>query len=130
MGTEAENEAAEESMRKTRLGKKYLEVKDTVKDTVKDMLGKKDTGEKTKPIDDKYKKGGPVSKAVMQKAGFYDKNKTEKERQNIVKKVTNKPQRVAIVEKAFLTKKMSEGGKVAGKLATRGYGIAKNGKLK
>ena len=83
MGTPAENKAAEESMSKSRLGKKYLEAKDAVKDTVKNMGGKKDTGEKdtgetTNPLGDKYKKGG----------------------------------------------------KVAGKLATRGYGIAKNGKSK
>jgi mannose/fructose/N-acetylgalactosamine-specific phosphotransferase system component IIB len=46
----------------------------------------------------------------MQKAGFYDKGKTKSERQKIVSKVTTKPQRVAIVEKAFSTKNMKAGG--------------------
>jgi hypothetical protein len=73
MGTEAENKAAEASMGKTRLGKKYLETKDTIKDSIK-----KDTGETTNPMGDKYKKGG----------------------------------------------------KVAGRLATRGYGMCKGGKAK
>ena len=57
-----------------------------------------------------FKRGGTVSKADMQKAGFYDKDKTKSERQNIVKKVTTKPQRVAIVEKAFSSKNMKSGG--------------------
>ena len=61
MGTPAENKAAEESMSKSRLGKKYLEAKDTVKETVKNMVGKKDTGETTNPMGDKYKKGGKVA---------------------------------------------------------------------
>ena len=63
-----------------------------------------------KGLDKPFKAGGTVSKADMQKAGFYDKGKTTAERQNIVKKVTTKPQRVAIVEKAFLTKNMKAGG--------------------
>jgi hypothetical protein len=57
-----------------------------------------------------FKRGGTVSKADMQKAGFYDKSKTKSERQKIVEKVTTKPQRVAIVEKAFSTKNMKSGG--------------------
>ena len=61
MGTEAENKAAEESMKKTRLGKKLNEAKDYVKDSIKDMVGKKDTGETTNPVGDKYKKGGQVA---------------------------------------------------------------------
>ena len=57
-----------------------------------------------------FNSGGKVSKLDMQKAGFYDKDKTKSERQNIVKKVTTKPQRIAIVEKAFSTKNMKSGG--------------------
>jgi hypothetical protein len=57
-----------------------------------------------------FKAGGKVSKADMQKAGFYDKGKTKSERQKIVSKVTTKPQRIAIVEKAFSTKNMKSGG--------------------
>jgi len=76
-----------------------------------------------------YKSGGPISKAVMQKAGFYDKGKTEKERQDIVKKVTTKPQRVAMVAKAFSTKNMNEGGKV-GSASKRADGCAIRGKTR
>ena len=74
-------------------------------------------------------KVGSISKAIMQKAGFYDKGKTEKERQDIVKKVTTKPQRVAIVEKVFSTKNMSKGGKV-GSASKRADGCAIRGKTK
>jgi hypothetical protein len=74
---------------------------------------KVDTSENTNPMGDTYKKGGTVSKADMQKAGFYDKDKTKSERQAIVSKVTTKPQRVAIVEKAFSTKNMKSGGSVS-----------------
>jgi hypothetical protein len=77
----------------------------------------------------KMKSGGPISKAVMQKAGFYDKGKTEKERQEIVKKVTTKPQRVAMVAKAFSTKNMNEGGKV-GSASKRADGCAVRGKTR
>jgi hypothetical protein len=57
-----------------------------------------------------FKRGGTVSKTDMKKAGFYDKGRTKSERQKIVSKVTTKPQRVAIVEKAFSTKNMKSGG--------------------
>ena len=57
-----------------------------------------------------FKQGGKVSKTDMQKAGFYDKGKTKSERQKIISKVTTKPQRIAIVEKAFSTKNMKAGG--------------------
>jgi hypothetical protein len=76
-----------------------------------------------------FKKGGKVSKAVMQKAGFYDKSKSKKERQEIVEKVTTKPQRVAIVEKAFSTKQMKEGGSVSS-ASKRADGCAIRGKTK
>jgi len=79
--------------------------------------------------DSGYKKGGKVSKAVMQKAGFYDKDKSKKERQEIVKKVTTKPQRVAIVEKAFSSKNMNEGGKVSS-ASKRADGCAIRGKTR
>jgi hypothetical protein len=75
------------------------------------------------------KAGGKISKAVMKKAGFYDKGVTEKERQDIVKKVTTKPQRVAMVAKAFSTKNMNEGGKV-GSASKRADGCAVRGKTK
>ena len=71
---------------------------------------KVDTSENTNPMGDTYKKGGTVSKTDMAKAGFYDKDKTKSERQAIVSKVTTKPQRVAMVEKAFSSKNMKAGG--------------------
>lgn len=67
-------------------------------------------GDVAMPMSAGMKKGGSVSKADMQKAGFYDKDKTKSERQAIVSKVTTKPQRVAMVEKAFSTKNMKAGG--------------------
>ena len=57
-----------------------------------------------------FKRGGKVSKTDMKKAGFYDKGTTKSERQKIVSKVTTKPQRIAMVEKAFSTKNMKSGG--------------------
>jgi hypothetical protein len=77
-----------------------------------------------KPLD--MKAGGTVSKADMQKAGFYDKGRTKSERQKIVSKVTTKPQRIAIVEKAFLTKNMKSGGMAS----KRADGCAIKGKTK
>lgn len=75
------------------------------------------------------KKGGIISKADMQKAGFYDKGKTKTERQKIVSKATTKPQRVAIVEKMFSTKNMKSGGAVSS-ASKRGDGIAIKGKTR
>jgi hypothetical protein len=46
-----------------------------------------------------------IPKKALEKAGFYDKNKTQPEREKIVNKVTTKPQRIKIVEKLFSTKK-------------------------
>jgi hypothetical protein len=77
-----------------------------------------------KPLD--MKAGGTVSKADMQKAGFYDKGRTKSERQKIVSKVTTKPQRIAIVEKAFSTKNMKSGGMAS----KRADGCAIKGKTK
>jgi uncharacterized protein Veg len=73
-----------------------------------------------------FKRGGTVSKADMKKAGFYDKDKTKSERQKIVNKVTTKPQRVAIVEKAFSTKNMKSGGMAS----RRADGCAVRGKTR
>jgi hypothetical protein len=75
------------------------------------------------------KKGGTVSKLDMQKAGFYDKDKTKSERQKIVKKVTTKPQRIAIVEKAFSSKNMKSGGSVSS-ASRRADGCAIRGKTR
>ena len=55
-------------------------------------------------------KPSSVNKKTLEKAGFYKKNQTSAARKNIIKKVTTKPQRVALVEKMMLTKK--EGGSV------------------
>ena len=74
------------------------------------------------------KKGGSVSKADMQKAGFYDKDKTKSERQAIVSKVTTKPQRIAMVEKAFSSKNMKSGGSVSA--SKRADGCAIRGKTR
>ena len=79
-----------------------------------------------KGLDKPFKAGGTVSKADMQKAGFYDKGRTKSERQKIVSKVTTKPQRIAIVEKAFSTKKMKAGGMAS----KRADGIAIRGKTR
>jgi len=51
-----------------------------------------------------------ITKKAQDKAGFYEKNPTSAVRKNIIKKVTTKPQRVAMVEKMMLAKK--EGGSV------------------
>jgi hypothetical protein len=96
---------------------------------VKPKATKPDTGETTNPMGDKYAKGGSVSKADMQKAGFYDKGKTKSERQKIVSKVTTKPQRIAMVEKAFSTKNMKAGGSVSS-ASKRADGCAVRGKTR
>ena len=84
------------------------------------MFGNKSAG---------MKKGGAVSKADMKKAGFYDKGKTKSERQKIVSKVTTKPQRIAMVEKAFSTKNMKSGGTVSS-ASKRADGCATKGKTR
>lgn len=75
-----------------------------------------------------FKAGGKVSKEVMEKAGFYDKDKNKQERQKIVNKVTTKPQRVAMVEKMFSSKNMKSGGTVSA--SSRADGCAQRGKTK
>jgi hypothetical protein len=46
----------------------------------------------------------------LKKAGFYEAGKDKSERAEIIKDVTTKPQRVAIVDKLFSEKKMKGGG--------------------
>lgn len=76
------------------------------------------------------KAGGMVShKKALEKAGFYDKDKTKSERKNIVGKVTTKPQRLGMVEKMFSAKKMKSGGTVSS-ASKRGDGCAIKGKTK
>ena len=50
------------------------------------------------------KVSNPINKKALEKAGFYDKDQTSSKRKSIINKVTTKPQRVAMVEKMFLTK--------------------------
>jgi hypothetical protein len=47
---------------------------------------------------------------TLKKAGFYEEGKSKPERAKIIKNVTTKPQRVAIVDKLFSEKKMKGGG--------------------
>lgn len=46
----------------------------------------------------------------LKKAGFYEADKKKPERISIINKVTTKPQRLEMVDKLFLAKKMKEGG--------------------
>jgi hypothetical protein len=77
-----------------------------------------------------YKKGGNVSttshKKALEKAGFYDKDKTKSEREKIVSKATTKPQRISMVEKLFSAKKMNAGGMAS----KRADGIAIRGRTR
>ena len=98
-------------------------------DTAEDKRKKVEDAQQAAARGIQMKKGGRISKADMQKAGFYDKDKTKSERQAIVSKVTTKPQRVAIVEKAFSTKNMKAGGSVSS-ASKRADGIAQRGKTK
>ncbi len=78
-----------------------------------------------KVIKKPYKAGGKVSKA-LKSAGFYVKGKTKAEREKIVSQVTTKPQRIGMVEKMFLAKKMKAGGMAS----KRADGIAIRGRTK
>jgi hypothetical protein len=51
-------------------------------------------------------KPSPINKKALEKAGFYNKDQTSSKRKSIINKVTTKPQRVAMVEKVFLAKKV------------------------
>lgn len=75
-----------------------------------------------------YKTGGRVAshKKTLEKAGFYDKDKTKSDREKIVKKVTTKPQRVEMFEKIFSTKRMKAGGMAS----KRADGCAVRGKTR
>jgi len=61
---------------------------------------------------------------ALKKAGFYDAGKTKAERLKIIDAVTTKPQRVEMVDKLFLSKKMKTGG------VTRADGCVTKGKTK
>lgn len=56
----------------------------------------------------KFNNGG-VAKS-LKKAGFYEEGKSKSERLKIVSNTTTKPQRLEMVDKLFLAKKMKEGG--------------------
>ena len=55
------------------------------------------------------KDNAAVAKSLKQ-AGFYEADKNKPERISIINKVTTKPQRLEMVDKLFLAKKMKEGG--------------------
>ena len=57
---------------------------------------------------DKMQDGGVVKS--LKKAGFYEEGKSKSERLKIVSNTTTKPQRLEMVDKLFLAKKMKEGG--------------------
>ena len=46
----------------------------------------------------------------LKKAGFYEADKKKPERISIINKVTTKPQRLEMVDKLFLAKKLKSGG--------------------
>jgi hypothetical protein len=53
-------------------------------------------------------KNTPSLEKSLKKAGFYEANKTK--RLNIINDLTTKPQRVAMVDKMFLSQKLKGGG--------------------
>jgi len=58
---------------------------------------------------DKKMNDGGVMKS-LKKEGFYDAGKSKSERLSIINKETTKPERLEMVDKLFLEKKMKEGG--------------------
>jgi hypothetical protein len=56
----------------------------------------------------KFKDGGVVNS--LKKEGFYDEGKSKSERLSIINKETTKPERLEMVDKVFLGKKMKGGG--------------------
>lgn len=46
----------------------------------------------------------------LKKAGFYEADKKQSDRLNIINNVTTKPQRVKMVDKLFIDKKFKDGG--------------------
>jgi hypothetical protein len=71
-----------------------------------------------------FKSGGVVKD--LKKAGFYDAKKDKAKRLSIINKVTTKPQRIKMVDKLFLSKKMAKGGTAS----SRADGCATKGKTK
>jgi len=67
--------------------------------------------------DKKMNDGGVVKS--LKKEGFYDAGKSKSERLNIINKETTKPERLEMVDKLFLEKKMKEGGLYANIAAKR-----------
>jgi hypothetical protein len=53
-------------------------------------------------------KNNPALASSLKKAGFYEASKPK--RLSIINKVTTKPQRIEMVDKLFLSKKMKDGG--------------------
>jgi hypothetical protein len=72
----------------------------------------------------------------LKKAGFYEADKKKPKRLSIINKVTTKPQRLEMVDKLFLAKKMKEGGVSLAigrgeKLPTKqGAGLTEKGRAK
>jgi len=61
-----------------------------------------------------YAEGGSVKNVTksLKDAGFYEAGKDKAKRLSVINKVTTKPQRMEIVDKLFLTKKMAAGGEL------------------
>ena len=62
----------------------------------------------------------------LKNAGFYDSGINKSERLSIINDVTTKPQRIEMVDKLFLNKKMAKGGTAS----SRADGCATKGKTK
>lgn len=56
----------------------------------------------------KFENGGIIKS--LKKDGFYDPSKSKSERLDIINKETTKPERLEMVDKLFLDKKMKSGG--------------------
>jgi hypothetical protein len=74
-------------------------------------------GKEFAAADKKVNDGGVVKS--LKKEGFYDAGKSKSERMNIINKETTKPERLEMVDKLFLEKKMKEGGLYANIAAKR-----------
>jgi hypothetical protein len=122
-----ENEADRAAMRK------YLvePVKAAGKRLYENVMGTPEQNKAAQERMDKAKgkKAGGMVSSKLEKAGFYDKDKTKSERKKIVSKVTTKPQRLGMVEKMFSAKKIKSGGTVS-TASKRGDGCAIKGKTK
>ena len=78
---------------------------------------------------DKKMKDGGIAQS-LKKAGFYEEGKSKPERAEIIKDVTTKPQRVAIVDKLFSEKKMKAGGGLYANINAKRKRIAAGSKEK